>query len=72
MDLINFINECDPDKVLAFPLNEISMTASKPNKLASVKIEIPRNVIDHDLEDKKKWVMMVIAIDVDEYDRIMQ
>ena len=69
VDLRTCLDKCDGEKVLAFPLRPLTVTASTRKKVATAKIELPRNVIDRDIRDLDRWVVMVIAIDRDEYDK---
>ena len=71
MDLLRLLERCDEDKTLAFPLLHTSITAASKRKLANARIELPRNLVDDDVRDLNKWVCMVVAIDKNEYNRII-
>ena len=71
MDLVTVLNQCDEEKTLAFPMQHTSITAASKRKLANVRIELPRNLVGDDVRDLNKWVCMVVAIDKNEYNRII-
>lgn len=71
MDLVTVLNQCDQGKTLAFPLQHISITAASKRKTATAKIELPRDLVGDDVRDLNKWVCVVVAIDKNEYNRII-
>ena len=71
MDLLQLLERCDENKTLAFPLLHTSITAASKRKLANARIELPRNLVGDDVRDLNKWVCMVVAIDKNEYNRII-
>lgn len=67
MDLLQFLEHCADDKTCVFPLQCTKLTSGTQKKVATATIELPRNIMNKDVRDIRKFKLMVVAVDIDEY-----
>jgi len=72
MDMLEMLSKCSDDKTVAFPMMLSGKSNAVKNKdAATISMAFPRNVVNKSLNDLDKWTVFVVAIDKNEYNRIL-
>ena len=58
MDLYEFLEKCDDDKIMSFPMHIMEINKESDNSMVTIKIPLPKNVVEN-LPEIKNWVCML-------------
>ena len=71
MNLYDFLDKCDDEKIKAFPIHVMQISKESNDSMVTIKIPLPKNVVEN-LPEIKNWVMYALAIPKQEYNKIFE
>ena len=70
--LMDILNRVDEGSTIAFPLAlSGNSSAAKKDRLAKISMAVPREIVNHSLQELNNWQLVIIAIPKPEYDKAL-